>query len=91
MGMAERAEIRRRTITVKKLDMNSPDFYEANMMIFMGTPEECWAEIRDVNRLARNLSRGRAVPEPKLRRDVARKFIWNENGERIEMKRRAYA
>jgi hypothetical protein len=74
-----------------KLDMNSPDFEEENMMIFMGTPEECWKAIRDVNSLARNLSRRKVVSEPKLRRSFAKKFYLNEKGERVEVKRGQHA
>ena len=64
---------------VRKLDMNSPDFEEENMMIFHGTPAECWRVMRDVNRQAMYLGGGEFDVDAPLRRDIAAKFFRNQN------------
>ena len=78
MGMAERAEIRRRTITVKKLDMNSPDFYEANMSITEGTPQECWDAFWGFVPFATVFCGGTLDFSKPIQRNVARKTCWAE-------------
>jgi hypothetical protein len=72
---------------VRKFRMDDPDFEEKNMMIFEGTPEECWKAIRDVNRLAWNLSHRKNVVDVPMRRDIARKYSWDEAEDPIDYER----
>jgi hypothetical protein len=73
---------------VRKLSMDDPDFEEKNMMIFEGTPDECWEAIRDVNKLAWNLSYRKNVVDVPMRRDVARKYSsWDEVKDPIDYER----
>jgi hypothetical protein len=58
---------------VRKLNMNDPDFEEKNMMIFEGTPQECWDEFWDFAPTITWLSGGKIDFFKPIRRDVARK------------------
>jgi len=58
---------------VRKLDMNSPEFYEANMSLCDGTPQECWDEFWELALVVSGLSQdGYDFCKP-IRRDVAEK------------------
>jgi hypothetical protein len=59
---------------VRKLDMDSPGFGEANMMIFQGIPQECMGVMRNLRRQAMRLSGGEFDVDAPLRRDVVKKF-----------------
>jgi hypothetical protein len=69
---------------VKMFHADDPDFEAQNMMIFEGTPSERWNAIIDINRLTRNLQYNAVVPDSPLRRDVVRKYTWNDGKEPLE-------
>jgi len=58
---------------VRKLDMNSPDFEEANMCLCFGPPQECWDHFWDMGSLVTSLSNGEIDFFKPLRRDIAQK------------------
>jgi hypothetical protein len=69
---------------VKMMPLDSPGFKEANMNIFMGTPEECWHNMREINRQAMILS-GIDPDTVRLRRDIVTLSRLNDSGERVEI------
>ena len=73
-----------RSVT-RKLDMDSPGFAEANMMIFQGTPQECMGVMRSLRKQAMWLSNGEFDVDAPLRRDVVKKFRRGENNELVEI------
>jgi len=60
-------------ITVRKLDMNSPDFKEANMCLCDGSPQECWDEFWDFVPVVTFFSKGEIDFYKPIRRDIAQK------------------
>lgn len=58
---------------VRKLDMNSPEFEEANMTICDGTPQECWDGFWELARVVTVFSKGRYDFSKPIRRDVTQK------------------
>jgi hypothetical protein len=73
-----------RTVT-RKLDMNAPEFAEANMMIFEGSPQECFKVMRHLRKQAMRLSNGDFDVDAPLRRDVVKKFYRDKNNELVEI------
>jgi len=56
----------------RKLNMASPEFAEANMMLFEGTPQECFGVMRALRRQAAWLSNGEFDVDAPMRRDVVK-------------------
>jgi len=70
---------------VRKLDMASPEFAEANMMIFEGTPQECFGVMQSLRKQAMWLNgRNFDVTAP-MRRDIVKKFFRDKNNELVEI------
>jgi hypothetical protein len=59
---------------VRKLDMNSPDFEEANMCLCEGSPQECWDHFWEMGPIVSGFSNGEIDFFKPLRRDVAQKI-----------------
>jgi hypothetical protein len=58
---------------VRKLDMNSPDFKEANMCLCEGSPQECWDEFWELARVVTVFSQDGYDFSKPIRRDVTEK------------------
>jgi len=62
-------------ITVRKLDMNSPDFKEANMCLCYGSYQECWDGFWEMGPVVSSFSKGEIDFFKPLRRDVTQKLF----------------